>query len=144
MPVSPQIRKTGAVLSGCRHFHFYAQLCTMTNVRQQKVASLLQQALSEVFRQDWQHPAGPALLTISEVRMSPDLSIARIYLSLFKVSDPAAYLDQIKEHQSEIRMLLGRRIRNRVRRIPELQFVLDKTLDHVFHLEELFKQIKKS
>ncbi|MCS6990451.1 MAG: 30S ribosome-binding factor RbfA [Chitinophagales bacterium] len=116
----------------------------MTNVRQQKVASLLQQALSEVFRQDWQHPAGPALLTISEVRMSPDLSIARIYLSLFKVSDPAAYLDQIKEHQSEIRMLLGRRIRNRVRRIPELQFVLDKTLDHVFHLEELFKQIKKS
>ncbi|MCS6918096.1 MAG: 30S ribosome-binding factor RbfA [Chitinophagales bacterium] len=115
----------------------------MASVRQQKVAGLIQQALSDIFRKDFSLPAGPALVTISEVQLSPDLSVARIYLSVYKASDAAAYLNEVNQHSQEIRGLLGRRIRNRVRHIPQLLFVLDSTLDNVFRLEELFRQIRK-
>lgn len=115
----------------------------MPSVRQQKVASLVQQALSDIFQRDFQLPSGPALITISEVSLSPDLSVARVYLSVFRSADPEAFLREVQQHAPEIRGLLGRRIRNRVRHIPELHFMLDTTLDNVFRLEELFKQIKK-
>lgn len=82
------------------------------------------------------------MISISAVRITPDLLEARVYLSMFQIKDPAAMLMQIKERNWEIRKELGLRVGKQLRRIPELLFFLDDTLDYVFRMEELFKKIR--
>ncbi len=115
----------------------------MEKVKQKKVASLIQQALSEVFQKESLSMVKGGMVTISDVEVSPDLSIAKVYVSLFQIKEPDAFLDKLKEHAGDLRGQLGNKIKNQVRRIPELHFYLDQTLDQVFRLEELFKQMKK-
>ncbi|MNE63558.1 Ribosome-binding factor A [compost metagenome] len=81
------------------------------------------------------------MVSISKVSVTPDLLEARIYLSLFKIEHPDVLMDEIKAKTSELRGALGNKLRHQLRRIPELQFFLDDTLDYVFKMEELFKQI---
>jgi ribosome-binding factor A len=83
------------------------------------------------------------MVSISSVKITPDLLEVRIYLSLFQVKDPQATLKKIEERSWEIKRDLAARVKHQLRRIPELKFFLDDTLDHVFKMEELFKQIKK-
>ncbi|MEO5674481.1 MAG: 30S ribosome-binding factor RbfA [Chitinophagales bacterium] len=115
----------------------------MEKVKQKKIASLIQQALSEIFQKENLSMVKGGMVTISDVEVSPDLGIAKVYLSLFQIKDPKIFLDELKDHAHELRHQLGNKIKNQVRRIPELHFYLDETLDHVFRLEEIFKQIKK-
>jgi ribosome-binding factor A len=115
----------------------------MEKVKQKKIASLIQQALSEIFQKENLSMVKGGMVTISAVEVSPDLGIAKVYLSLFQIKEPKIFLDELQEHSHELRHQLGNKIRNQVRRIPELHFYLDETLDQVFRLEELFKQIKK-
>jgi ribosome-binding factor A len=115
----------------------------MEKVKQKKIASLIQQALSEIFQKENLSMVKGGMVTISAVEVSPDLGIAKVYLSLFQIKEPKIFLDELTEHSHELRRQLGNKIRNQVRRIPELHFYLDETLDQVFRLEELFKQIKK-
>ena len=82
------------------------------------------------------------MISISAVRITPDLLEARVYLSMFQIKDTAAMLMKIKERNWEIRKELGLRVGKQLRRIPELLFFLDDTLDYVFRMEELFKKIK--
>ena len=83
------------------------------------------------------------MISISTVKVTPDLFEARIYLSTFKVKDTKAALLKFEEKNKEIRKELGARVRHQLRSIPELKFFIDDTLDYVFKMEELFDKIKK-
>ena len=82
------------------------------------------------------------MVSISSVKVTPDLLEARFYLSLFQVKDVNAALKKIEDRHHEIKKELTTRIRHQLRNIPVLRFFRDDTLDHVFRMEEIFKQIK--
>ena len=113
------------------------------NKRQKQVGQLIMEELSDIFQREGMNIVDGGMVSITKVMITPDLLEARVYLSFFQVKDTAALLYKIKERGKEWRNLLGQRVKNQLRRIPELQFYNDDTLDHVFKMEELFKQIKK-
>jgi ribosome-binding factor A len=83
------------------------------------------------------------MVSISAVKVTPDLLEARIYISMFKVENENAALKKIESHAWEIKKELTARVKHQLRRMPVLKFYLDDTLDHVFKMEELFKQIEE-
>jgi ribosome-binding factor A len=83
------------------------------------------------------------MVSISQVKITPDLLEARIYLSLFQLNNAVVALKKIEDRKGEIRRELGLRMKQQLRRIPELRFFKDDTLDHVFRMEELFKKINE-
>lgn len=110
--------------------------------RQKQVGKLVMEELSDIFQREGINIVDGGMVSISKVMVTPDLLEARIYLSFFQVKDPAALLHKVKERGWEWRKMLGQRIKNQLRRVPELQFFSDDTLDYVFKMEELFKKIK--
>jgi len=85
---------------------------------------------------------GSALVTISRVYVTPDLLIARVYVSIYNVKDTDEVFGLIEFQKKEIRKLLGNRLRHQLRRIPELEFYKDDSLDEVYRLEKLLKDLK--
>ncbi len=110
-------------------------------VRQQKYGRLIQKELSEIFLRDKRGFLGNTFLTIAEVKLSPDLSIAKVYLSLSLAKDKNAVLQNIQHHKSEIRKALGNRIRNQARIIPDLVFFIDEVEDNAQRIEDLLKNL---
>lgn len=111
--------------------------------RQKQVGKLVLEEMSDIFQREGINIINGGMVSISKVSITPDLLEARIYLSLFKIDQPEEMMQQIADRTPEFRNLLGRRVRHQLRRIPELKFFLDDTLDHVFKMEELFKSIKE-
>lgn len=111
--------------------------------RQKQVGKLVLEELSDIFQREGYNMKDGGMISISKVVVTPDLLEARVYLSLFQVKDTAKLMHEIKEKGWEFRKLLGQRIKNQLRRVPELQFFTDDTLDYVFKMEELFKKIKE-
>lgn len=112
--------------------------------RQKQVAAVLTEELNEIFRRLGLNMIDGGMLSISAVKVTPDLLEARIYLSLFKIEDEKAALKKIENHAWEIKKHLAEKVKHQLRRIPVLKFFLDDTLDNVFRMEELLKQIKPS
>ncbi len=110
-------------------------------VRQQKYGRLIQKELSDIFLKDKKGFLGHAFITIAEVRLSPDLSIAKVYLSLTLAKDQEAVLKNIQHHKSEIRKALGDRIRNQARIIPDLIFFIDEVEENAQRMEDLIKNL---
>jgi len=110
--------------------------------RQKQVGQLLQKELSDIFQRMGYNVIEGGMISLSAVRVTPDLLEARVYLSMFQIKDNAEMMDRIKERGWEIRKELGMRVGKQLRRVPELSFFLDDTLDYVFRMEELFKKIK--
>jgi ribosome-binding factor A len=111
--------------------------------RQLQVAGLIQGELNDIFIKDGIGIKNNGMITIASVKVTPDLLEARIYLSFFQVAQPEEELQRITDRNSEWRGLLGNRLRNQLRRIPVLVFFLDDTLDHVFKLNEIFKNLEE-
>jgi len=82
------------------------------------------------------------MVSISSVKITPDLLEARFYLSFFQVNDVKAALKKIEDRHHDIKKELAAKVRHQLRNIPVLKFYQDDTLDHVFKMEELFKQLK--
>ena len=112
--------------------------------RQKQVASLLQEDLNDIFRRLNLTMLDGGMVSISSVKITPDLLEARIYISLFQVKDQNTVMKTIDAKAWDIKKHLADKVKHQLRRIPILQFYLDDTLDHVFKMEELFKQIKPS
>jgi ribosome-binding factor A len=110
--------------------------------RQKQVAKLIMEEMSDIFQREGMNIVEGGMVSISKVMVTPDLLEARIYLSFFQVKNPSELLHTIKERTHEWRKTLGNRVRNQLRRVPELQFFTDDTLEHVFKMEQLFKQIE--
>ena len=113
----------------------------MTSTRQIQYAKLIQKEISSIFTKHGRNYFGNNMVTVTTVSMSPDLGVAKIYLSPFKVKDHEAFINTMNSHKSEIRNLLGRSIRNQVRIIPELIFYVDDSLDYIDKMEKLFNKI---
>ena len=110
------------------------------STRQQKVGKQLQKDLAEIIRQQGMAVYGGAMITVTGVRVSPDLALARVHLSIFP-SAKAAEVMNIIEHQSRtLRGELGKRIAKQLRIVPELTFFVDDSLDYVAHIDELLKK----
>ncbi len=113
----------------------------MENTRQQKVNRALQKDLGEIFQHEIPHLFPGAMVTITYINITPDLSLARVNLSIFAPGkDKNEILKNIKKHKSEIRGMLGNRIKNQLRIVPELQFFIDESFDKMARIEELLKQ----
>ncbi len=111
--------------------------------RQLQVASVLKENLNEIFQRLGLNMMDGGMISISNVKVTPDLLEARIYLSLFQVKDAEKTMKRIEDRAWEIKKELAERIKHQVRRIPVLSFFRDDTLDHVFRMEELFKEINE-
>ena len=109
--------------------------------RQKQVGKLILEEMSGIFQREGMNIVDGGMVSISKVHVTPDLLEARIYLSFFQIKDPAKLLHDIKVRTREWRNLLGIRVKNQLRRVPELTFFNDDTLDHVARMEELFKKI---
>ncbi|MGL5260787.1 MAG: 30S ribosome-binding factor RbfA [Bacteroides sp.] len=110
----------------------------METTRQQKIARLIQKELSEMFQLQTQATQG-VLISISGVTVTPDLSIARAYLSIFPSNQKEELITNIRANTKAIRYDLGKRVRHQLRIIPDLEFFIDDSLDYAERIDELLK-----
>ncbi len=112
----------------------------MESNRLERLESQMQKDLAEIFRELAQSQFRGVLFTITRVRVSADLSIARVNLSLFPVKDKDAILLWIKEHSKSIKDLLVKKMKGSLRKMPELYFYLDESLDAEAEIDRILKQ----
>ena len=115
----------------------------METKRQQKFAGIIQKDLAEIFQREGSNYLPNTMVTVTKVRITPDLAIARVYLSFFNSQDPTLAINTLKSHSGEIRYKLGAKIRDQARIVPQLDFFLDDTSDYVQHMEKIFDKISK-
>ena len=108
----------------------------MENKRQSKISRLLQKELSEIFRRQTA-ALGGVLVSVSVVRVSPDLSIARAYLSIFPSEKANDMLENIRQQAKLVRYELAQNVKTVLRKCPELQFYLDDSLDYIENIDRL-------
>jgi len=116
---------------------------TMDSIRQRQLAKTIQVALSENIQKELSNILEGAMITISGVRVTPDLYIARVYVSIYNHANPTHVLALLDKNNKYIQGLLGNKLRNKVRAVPQLDFFKDDTLDEVQKLEQIFKEIKE-
>jgi len=106
------------------------------------MASLLQQELAQVLQRDLPHLfSGGLVPSISAVKVTPDLAVARVYLSLLIGNDAPERLEAIKDNTKEIRFALGKRIRSQVRVVPELTFFHDDSASYAAHMDQVLSKL---
>ena len=111
----------------------------MNNTRLQKIERLIQKDLGEIFLTEAKQLTG-VLVSVTKVRMSPDLGVSKVYLSIFPSEKSAEILENINKQKKAIRYELGLRIGKSVRRVPELIFYLDDSLDYLENIDHLLNQ----
>lgn len=111
--------------------------------RQKQVAGLLNKELSDIFQRLGISMMDGGMVSISSVKVTPDLYEVRVYLSFFKIEDKSGALKKIEERSWEIKKELTARVRHQLRSMPNLTFYIDDTLEYVDKMEQIFKDIKK-
>ena len=111
--------------------------------RQRQVAGIIGEEFNDIFRRLGLNMIDGGMVSISSVKVTPDLLEARVYLSFFQVKDDKATLKKIEDRAWEVKKEFANRTKSQLRRIPVFHFYADDTLDNVFKMEELFKQIEK-
>ena len=113
----------------------------MDSTRQNKFSRLIQKELAEIFQREGKSYYGNSFVTLTKVKVTPDLGLARIYLSIFKDKNPEGVIENLRKHMHEIRGKLGNKIKHQARIIPSLEFFLDDTLDYVEKMDAVFKSL---
>jgi ribosome-binding factor A len=111
----------------------------MESTRQKKVSRLIQKELAEIFLRKTNEIAPGKLVSITIVRVSPDLSFAKVFLSVFPSVNQNEVVNSIKEHTSKIRFELGQKVRTQLRIVPEIAFFVDDSLDYIENIDKLLK-----
>ena len=111
----------------------------MTTTRQQKVSRLLQKELGEYFQRQGSGLTGGKMVTVTVVRISPDLGLAKVYLSIFPGDKSDEAIQAISDRAGMVRSTMGNKLRNQLRHIPEFAFFLDDSLDYIDRIEDLLK-----
>ncbi|PID89566.1 MAG: ribosome-binding factor A [Bacteroidia bacterium] len=112
----------------------------MASIRQNKVARLIQKELSDYFQKDPHSLYHGRMVSVTLVRLSPDLGIAKTYLSIFPSDKSEEILAKIEENKKKIRNDLGQRVGKQLRLVPELHFYIDDSLDYIENIEKLLKK----
>jgi len=115
----------------------------MESKRQQKFAGILQEELAAIFQREGAAYLPNTLVTITKVRVSPDLAVAKVYLSFLNTNNTSLSVAEVNSHAGEIRYKLGTRIRHQARVVPTLTFFVDDTNEYVEHMDKLFDKISK-
>jgi ribosome-binding factor A len=110
----------------------------MESKRQQKVARQLQKDLGEIFQREVPHLFNGSFITVTSVRVSPDLSVARVYLSFLATKNKEMLLETIRENSRTIRQVLGQRVRHQLRIVPDLSYFIDDTAEYAEKMDKLF------
>ena len=110
------------------------------STRQLKVAKEIQKHMAEIIRSKGMAAFGGALVSVSGVKISPDLSVAKIYVSIFPSDKAPAVMETLQENGRALRGELGSKVAKQLRIVPEIAFFLDSSLDYVEHIEELLKK----
>jgi ribosome-binding factor A len=109
--------------------------------RQQKFSRLIQKELSEIFQKDKRGILDNAFLTITDVKVSPDLSVARVYISMMLAKDKTRLLEKVNLNKKDIRKALGDKIGKQVRIIPDLVFFIDEVEENAQRIEDIIKNL---
>ena len=114
----------------------------METKRQKQIGELVKRNFSMVLQQEGSYIYGSeVMVTVTNVKMTPDLNLAKIYLSIFNTENKQAVILEMEEHSSRLHQGLATRIRRHVRRIPEIHFFIDDTLDEMYRLNDLFNRL---
>ena len=111
----------------------------MDSMRQQKISRMIQKELGNAFLREGRSLFGGAMITVTKVTVTKDLSLSKIYLSLFGTRDKQALMALIRHHGKDLRFHLGKGLHNQLRIIPELQFFEDDSLDYIDKIDTLLK-----
>ncbi|MEX0994486.1 MAG: 30S ribosome-binding factor RbfA [Balneolaceae bacterium] len=112
------------------------------SIRTERLGAVIQRDLGEILQREYQMKG--TFVTVTRVRVTPDLSIAKVYISVYAPDgEPTTVFQYIDDHNTEIRQELAGRIRHQVRRIPELHFYVDDSAEYVNRIEQLFKQVQE-
>jgi len=111
----------------------------METTRQEKIARLLQKELGELFLLYARQLQG-VLITVTEVRVTTDLSLARVFLSVFPTDKATGIMPQVQADTKSIRFELGKRVRHQLRIVPEISFYLDESMEKLDHIDQLLKK----
>jgi ribosome-binding factor A len=111
----------------------------METTRQKKIARLLQKELADIFLKKGNELAHGKIVTVTKVRVSPDLSFAKAFISIFPSSNQQDVMDKIDIHSSKIRFELGTKIKSQLRIVPEVVFQIDDSLDYIEKIDKLLK-----
>ncbi|MBO5874687.1 MAG: 30S ribosome-binding factor RbfA [Rikenellaceae bacterium] len=110
------------------------------STRQQKISSLIRRDISDIFLKEARDLVQGAMVSVTIVRVSPDLSFAKIYLSVFPYAKAEEIVERLTENVWLIRRALGQRVRNQLRIVPELDFRLDDSLEYIENIDNLLKK----
>ena len=114
----------------------------MDSKRQLQIGEMMRRHFSPVFQQEGSYIYGQAFVSVSLVKVSPDLSIAKVYLSIFNTDNKEEVLKKIINHTHILKQWLSARIKNHIRRIPQIHFYIDDTTDEMYRVDSLFNQVK--
>lgn len=112
----------------------------METIRQQKIARQIQSDMAEIFQREGKPCTQGSLVTVTAVRVSPDFGYAKIYVSVFPYERSNSVLEAVEEKNWFLRRELGRRVKNQLKIVPELQFFLDDSLEYIRNIEERLKE----
>ncbi|MGR3812433.1 30S ribosome-binding factor RbfA [Jiulongibacter sp. NS-SX5] len=114
----------------------------MENKRQKQVSRQIQKDLGEIFQKDFKLAFDNAFITITDVKVSPDLAIARVYLSFLMTDDKEGTLEKVRQQTKKIRGIFGDRVRNQFRIVPNFQFFIDDSAEYAQRMNELFADLE--
>ena len=109
------------------------------STRQKKVSRLIQKEIADIFLRKGNEYAPGKMISITRVRISPDLSFAKIYLSIYPSGNRNEILHSVRDHVPRIRFDLGHKVRSQLRIVPELAFFIDDSLDYIDNINKLLK-----
>lgn len=110
-------------------------------VRTQQVARMIQKALGEVFLKETKSLFGEIFITVTHVEVTLDLGIAKVYVSVMGIQDKAKILTKVEQHKNKMRGLLGHRIGKKLRKVPELRFYLDDSVEYASRIDQLLSAL---
>lgn len=112
----------------------------MSTIRQEKINNLLKRELATIFQRESRNLFEGRFITVTQVRISSDLGVAKVYLSFMATKDSAADLRMVESQNWKVRKLLGEKVGKQLRRVPELQFFIDDTLDYLDEIDKILKK----
>ena len=127
------------MLINCVRLNTFSKFAANMSVRQEKIANVIKQELGKYFQQNAVSICKGAMVTVTTVRMSPDLSIAKVYISIFGGKDNQDSFNNISENSKYIRHELSQVVKNQLRKTPELHFYLDDSFDYAQKIDNLLK-----
>ncbi len=123
---------------------FLTQITEMESKRQLQVAELVKRNFSLVLQQEGSYIYDDALVTVTNVKVSPDLALVKIYLSVYNTDNKQAVLLKLEDQHFRLKQIFSQRLRRHIRRIPEFAMYIDETLDEMYRLDALFDRLSIS